>query len=170
MRYRHLSVLIVLPLIGCSGNPLFSSARDQFLVDSAPVGASVLVLGETVGQTPLTLRKQDVFPQSFDPGKKHLYGRIELVYPGCERFIATVSSRVINEGITARLDCGDGTATEALPAPAITTEPAAGEVAQPVTPAPGLKQRLRQLKELFDEGLISEEEYHSKRSELLQAL
>ncbi|MCW8919662.1 MAG: SHOCT domain-containing protein [Gammaproteobacteria bacterium] len=170
MRYRHLSVLLALPLVGCSGNPLFSSSRDQFLVDSAPVGASVLVLGETLGQTPLTLRKQDVFPQSFDPAKKHLYGRIELVYPGCEPFIATVSSRVINEGITARLTCDAGTAAEALPALAPVAEPAASEVAQPPAVTPGLKQRLRQLKDLFDEGLISEEEYHSKRSELLQAL
>jgi hypothetical protein len=182
MRYRLLSAFIVLPLFACSGNPLLSSSQEQFLVDSAPVGASILILGETVGQTPLTLQKHDVFPQSFDPEKKHLYGRIELVYPGCEPFITTISSRVINEGLTALLTCHDNKRAEpaSTPTQVPIQEQPQGQVQQPATdgshpvvPAtatPDLKQRLQQLKGLFDEGLISEEDYNIKRRELLRAL
>ena len=162
MSYKLLATLIVLPLIGCSGSPLVSSSRGQFLVDSAPVGASVLVLGETMGQTPLTLNTRDVFPQSFPGEKQHLYGRIELTYPGCEPFITTVSSRIINEGLTARLACREQPATAVThPAPS------------PSSPTPQpleLKPRLKQLKQLFEEGLISEEEYATKRQQLLQEL
>jgi hypothetical protein len=164
MRYKLLAILIVLPLSGCAGNSLLSSPRNQFLVDSAPVGASVLVLGETMGQTPLNVRTRDVFPQSFDPKKQHLYGRVELTYPGCEPFITTVSSRVISEGLNARLTCRE----QDRPQEPTTAMPQA--TSTPQAKPLELKQRLQQLKELFEEGLISEQDYATKRHELLNAL
>jgi hypothetical protein len=145
---------------------MVSSSRDQFLVDSAPVGASVLVLGETMGQTPLTLNTRAVFPQSFPSEKQHLYGRIELTYPGCEPFITTVSSRIISEGLTARLSCREQPPTSPTSA---FTHPAPSPSSSAAKPLE-IKPRLQQLKQLFEEGLISEGDYAAKRQQLLQEL
>lgn len=157
MSHKLLATLIALPLVGCSGTSLIPSSSDQIQVDSVPVGASVIVLGEAMGQTPMTLTTRDVFPQSFAQEKQHLYGRIELTYPGCEPSITTVSSRIISNGLKAKLKCRD--------------KPQAATISTtPRTEPVELKLRLQKLKELYQEELINEEEYATKRKELLEEL
>jgi len=57
----------------------------------------------------------------------------------------------------------------APPAPAVVPESQAPEPA--ATPAkPDLAERLRKLQELYDQGLISEEEYRQKKKELLEEI
>ncbi len=167
MTHKLLAALIALPLAGCSTNSLLPSSSEQFQVDSVPVGASVKVLGESMGQTPMTLSTRDVFPQSFAHEKQHLYGRIELTYPGCEPSITTVSSRIISHGLKTKLKCRDN----AQATDQIQTKPTTATV----TPTPAskpveLKLRLKKLKELYQEELISEEEYAEKRRALLEEL
>lgn len=163
MTHKLLATLIALPLAGCSGNSLISASNDTFQVDSVPVGASVIVLGEAMGQTPMTLSTRDVFPQSYDQGRQHLYGRVELTYPGCESSLTTVSSRVLAHGLKAKLKCDVETQTKEAPAADI-LEPTSQS--EPVA----LKLRLQKLKELYQEELISEEEYAEKRRKLLEEL
>ena len=154
--------LLSLSISACGGNSLIPSQQDNFQVDSVPVGASVLVLGEAMGQTPMTLTTREVFPQSFDYNKQHLYGRVELRHPGCKPLITSVSSRVISSGLKAKLECDN--------IPQAQQEPSA---TQPTTVPPeptSLKQRLQKLKELYQENLISEEEYAEKRRRLLEEL
>ncbi len=162
---RHLMVpLLGLSLSACSGNSLTPSQHDTFQVDSVPVGASVLVLGEAMGQTPMSLHRKDVFPHNYDHSKQHLYGRVEIRNPGCKPFITTVRSRVLSDGLKATLDCGE----KPTLTPAAQTEQQAAPVQQQQEPS--LKQRLRSLKELYEEGLISEQEYETKRQQLLEEL
>jgi hypothetical protein len=157
---RPLILLIFsLSISACGANSLLPPQQERFQVDSVPVGASVLVLGEAMGQTPMMLSSHEVFPQTFDDSRQHLYGRIELRHPGCEPFITTVSSRIISSGLKAKLECDHGLQEP----PAITTPALAPEV----TP---LKQRLRELKAWYQEGLISEKEYDEKRRQLLEEL
>lgn len=157
MSHKLIATLIALPLVGCSGNSLLPSSSNQIQIDSVPVGASVIVLGKAMGQTPMNLSTRDVFPQSFAQEKQHLYGRIELTYPGCEPFITTVSSRIISNGLKAKLDCREPPQTT-MTSPTPRTEPVE------------LKLRLQQLKELYQEELISEQEYATKRRKLLEEL
>ena len=117
-----------------------------------------------MGQTPISLQTRDVFPQNFDHAKQHLYGRIEISYPGCEPFITTVSSRIISNGLTARLNCRDS--KETPPESAVNPQIETTSQTEPT----GLRKRLLQLKELFEEGLISEQDYAEKRSQLLEEL
>lgn len=153
--------ILTLSMSACGGNSLLPSQQEQFKVDSVPVGASVLVLGEAMGQTPMMLSTRTVFPQNFELSEQHLYGRIELRHPGCEPLITTVSSRIISSGLKARLQC-DTAAQEQQASP-----PAFPSPASETTP---LKQRLQTLKELYQEGLISEEDYDVKRRQLLDEL
>ena len=155
--------ILSLSISACGGNSLLPSQQQQFQVDSVPVGASVLVLGEAMGQTPLTLSTRTVFPQTFDDSRQHLYGRIELRHPGCTPLITTVSSRIISSGLKAKLECGAGMQRQPTVHPATSTPVATPEM-------PRLKQRLQQLRELYQEGLISEEEYDEKRRQLLDEL
>ena len=158
---RHLMTgLCALGLAACSGNPLIPPQQESFKVDSLPVGASVLVLDEAMGQTPMTLHRRDVFPRNYDQDKQHLYGRVELRHPGCKPFITTVSSRVLNDGLKAKLECGEQTAAPAAPQPAPIQQEEDSS----------LKQRLIKLKELHEEGLINDEEYEAKRRQLLEEL
>lgn len=167
MTHKLLATLIALPLVGCSANSLLPSSTDQIHVDSVPVGASVIILGEAMGQTPMTLTTRDVFPQSFAQEKQHLYGRIALSYPGCEPFITTVSSRIISNGLKAKLECRDKTQTvtqdEHKPQQATA-------IPTPRSDSAELKLRLKELKELYQEELISEDEYATKRKQLLEEL
>jgi hypothetical protein len=161
MKYKIIATLMVLPLAACSGNSLLPSQRDRFEVESTPTGASVRLLGEIVGKTPMSLNTRAVFPQNFPYDKQHLYGRIELSYPGCEPFSTTVSSRIISEGLKARLKCNDSHQL---------TPQTVAPVATPRTEQGELKHRLLQLKELYEEGLISEQDYVEKRRQLLEEL
>ena len=158
---RHLIAgLCGLTLTACSGNSLLPAQQGSFQVDSVPVGASVLVLGEAMGQTPMTLLRSDVFPRNYDFDKQHLYGRIELRHPGCNPFITTVSSRVLSDGLKAKLECEEMATTSPVlqPVPAQQKEDSS------------LKQRMIKLKDLYEEGLISEQEYEAKRRQLLEEL
>lgn len=161
---RHLTLsLLIISLSACSGTSLLTRQQRTFQVDSVPVGASVLVLGEAMGQTPLTLHTRDVFPQNFAHDKQHLYGRVEIRHPGCKAFITTVSSRIISDGLNAKLECSGKTTSAVSPQP-----PQLGETVESATS--NLKQRLRKLQELYDEGLISDTEYQQKRQQLLDEL
>ncbi len=160
------TILTLLPLLGCSAIHS-KSDEEMFKVDSVPVGASVLVMGEAMGQTPMSLHKRDVFPRLFAPLKQHLYGRIELIHPGCEPFVSTVNSRIISEGLNARLNCDSSAPPVTSPTPQPQQSPdiaAEGEVSAT------LRQRLQRLKALFEEKLISEEDYATKRRQLLEEL
>ncbi len=164
MQQRLTLSLLTASLCACSGNSLLTGQQRSFQVDSVPVGASVLVLGEAMGQTPLTLHTRDVFPQSYAHDKQHLYGRVEIRHPGCKTFTTTVSSRIISHGLNARLECDEKP-----------TAPPAAQVEQQTAPLQRqqpqpLKQRLIRLKELYQEGLISEPEYEAKRKQLLEEL
>ena len=152
--------LLSLSICACSGNSLIPSQQEEFQVDSIPVGASVLVLGEALGQTPMTIATRTVFPQNFESSKQHLYGRVELRYPGCQPMITAVSSRIISSGLKANLDCGT---TSQQTAPAI-------QPSTVITQPKPLKLRLEKLKELYQEGLISESDYDEKRRQLLEEL
>ena len=154
------TTLTLLPLLGCSAFPNSPNGA-MIKVDSVPVGASVLVMGEVMGQTPMSLRKREVFPHLFAPQNQHLYGHIKLTYPGCEPFVTSVSSDIVSNGLKARLNCDN-------PPPLTPAQPAKTSPAD--NASEGLRQRLQQLKSLFEEGLISEQDYASKRRQLLEEL
>ena len=154
---------LVLPLVafawlaflqGCA--PLRSNP-DMISVESDPSGAEVYVMGKKVGITPLEVRQIDVFPLTYSPDRQDLYGKIALKKEGCKELRQPVSTKVYAKGAKIKLDCG--TTTEATKE----TRPAA-----PGTSS--VESRLRQLKDLHEKGLITEEEAKATRRRILEGL
>jgi hypothetical protein len=154
MKQLAIPTLFISALLGgCAGNSLTPQSNASFTVTSQPSGATVSVMGKEVGTTPLELASSQVFPLTYPLELQAKYGSVELRHSGCEPYRASVSTDILAEGLNAKLNCEQ--AAKAPPANA---------------PATTVQERLRELKAIFDEGLISEEEYRSKREALLQEL
>lgn len=156
MKHLAIPTLFVTTLLsGCAGDSLMPQSIDHFAVASEPSGATVYAMGNVVGTTPLELSTNQVFPVTYPYELQSKYGKVELTYPGCEPYSRTVSNSVLANGLKAKLNCPQAAAPAAIAAPAPTMD---------------VETRLRKLKGLFDEGLITEEEYNNKRQAILQEL
>ena len=134
-------------LISVHGCGPIKSDPDTITIESEPTGATVYAMGKDVGVTPLTIRQEVVFPLNYDPAKRDLYGTVLLRKTGCQDYRRHVSTDVYRYGIKATLDCGQ-------------------KQAQPKS----IEQRLQQLKELHDKGLITDEEEKATRQRILDGL
>ncbi len=179
--YRYLSITTVplLVLTGCAG--VGSIAGDDTLsVRSTPSAATVYIMEQAVGQTPLELTQQMLYPNTYSQDKAHLYGVITLKKSGCQDYTQRVSSRNIARGLDAQLECNtDGVdikAASSNPAPVSTqqTDTTTTIPEKPLSSAPATessaKQRLLRIDQLKEEGLITEQEYQAVRQRILDAL
>lgn len=179
---KNYSILFSALLLQGCGSSLIISNTDTIPVRSEPSGAAVYVMGKSMGNTPVDVKQQDVFPVVYDPEKIELYGIIQLEMDGCEPLSQRVSGRVISRGVDARLKCGEslqtqskGTASAAPVATPVEKEvsPEAAKAPQPqaaqVVPKTS-KERLMQLNDLYEEGLVSEKEYQTIRNRILNEL
>lgn len=148
-------LILCLMLPACGQTPLIHADADAITVSSEPSGASIYVMGKMIAKTPAVIDLGTVYPITYAPELQGNYGRMTLKLEGCEDRIITVSSGVISNGLKAKLDC---VATEEL---------------RVVVPAPTDKpvvQRLEELQALKDKGLLSDEEYQTIRSRILDSL
>lgn len=139
---------------GCTGDRLLIADTSQFQVNSEPQGATVIVMGKAVGTTPMTLESKSVFPTSYPAALENQYGTVTLQHTGCEEYHKRVSNRILDSGLEAKLNCA------ATPI----------HRAESTSPSHDTRSRLIRLKSLFEEGLISEQEYRTKRSAILEEL
>jgi hypothetical protein len=161
---KALALFNLLLAAGCSsmggvsndvGNFFPSTAENPIKIESDPSGATVYVMGEKVGVTPLKISHKDVFPNTYPKEKESLYGRVTLKKAGCSDFTKTVNAEIINVGL---LDCGD-------------MNPASSRTSRD---APRInetvEQRLDKIKDLLNKGLITEEEAKKAREHVLNDL
>lgn len=145
-------------------------------VSSDPAGADVYVMGSRVGATPLTVDQDAIFPLTYPGAKQALYGVVELRKAGCLPASKNVSTRAVSRGLHVKLDCGEAARAEtpassqaqpAQPAPSANEQAPATPV---VEQTPVIEQRLRQVQELRDKGLITEQEAQEARQRILGEL
>jgi hypothetical protein len=176
---RTLSLIgaAALLLSACAGRNLLPPATDTLRVESEPSGAEVLVMGKSRGRTPLDVPMKEVFPVTYSPFKYELRGKVELVREGCDPVTVPVGSR---SEIRAELRCREplpavpetpspSEAGSAAATPAKAAAPIEAPEAPPAEP-PQARERLLRLKELREEGLISEEEFQQLRRRVLETL
>jgi hypothetical protein len=118
---------------------------DMISIGSEPTGATVYAMGKAIGVTPLVVRQEVVFPLTYSPEKRDMYGAIMLQKEGCKDYKQRVSTADYRFGIKAKLDCGQNKSDS-------------------------VEQRLRQLKDLHEKGLITDEEEKATRKRIMDAL
>lgn len=145
-------------------------------VGSDPAGADVYVMGSKVGETPLTLDQDAIFPLTYPGEKQALYGVVELRKAGCLPVSQRVSTRAVSRGLHVKLDCGEAARAETPASPQAQPAQPAGSANEqaPATPevkeTPDIEQRLKHVQELRDKGLITEQEAHEIRQRILGEL
>ncbi len=159
-------------------------------IESDPAGAEVLLIGGSVGHTPLTIDERALYPNDYPKDRAHLYGTVTLRRAGCETLVHRVTRGDLERGLQVTLDCGTQPAAPVPPARAVPaiqperppplTEPPTLTPRVPVAPdqrsAPVASEsisqrRLRQLQvlqELLDEGLVTPAEERRIRRQLLE--
>ncbi|MEW8497893.1 MAG: PEGA domain-containing protein [Candidatus Thiodiazotropha taylori] len=181
-------ILLLTQLPACTGIGGVSGEM-PLRIESEPSGATVYVMDEALGVTPLEVTQNQLYPAAYDAGKADLYGKIVIRKPACEPFSQRIKYQDFPKGLQARLNCSDGAqpskgsaTAETAPAPQQSSQPVAApppeQRTKPVQstlaetqPAnPSIKARLQRLDNLRSEALISEEEYQAARKRILDEL
>ncbi len=169
---RHVSVatVIVLSIValllgGCTGVPI--------KLKSEPPGATVLADGKAVGVTPMEMYADEHFPAQWTGWGYERQGKLTFERVGCETKTLDVDTELMSRSIRVKLECDPNQtyiqAPVQLQAPVHRDVPSGGAAAEiPIKKGPvGAAERLEELNELRDRGLISEEEYQALRRRVL---
>lgn len=151
---------VLLVLAGCASLP---GERGTIAISSDPAGATVYASGVKVGETPLRIVPDKVFPPRFVGLSYRAYGMLVVKKPGCKEYSRPVNDYVLSKDIHVHLQCKPSSrpAAATRPAPRGSQKPAA---------AGSIELRLRRLEALRKDGLITEQEYRSIRKRILNGL
>lgn len=145
---------LIFLLSGCNGG-LINGNHNLLPVRSEPSGASVYVMGEQQGVTPMTLNITKLYPVAYSKENEQDYGRITLKHEGCSDLTVKVTNDMTGKGLKEKLACvGDDKNIEK----------------EAILSDKSIRQRLQELKMLKDDGLIDGEEYQKIRRRILQSL
>ncbi|MCM8882059.1 MAG: PEGA domain-containing protein [Candidatus Thiodiazotropha sp.] len=107
-RVNHtLYLAACLPLLhACSGIGAISGDM-PLKVESDPTGATVFIMDKPVGETPITISQQQIYPAGYDPTNQKLYGSLAIKKTGCQDFNKRIRYQDFNQTLTAKLQCGE---------------------------------------------------------------
>lgn len=160
-------------LFGCGTIQVPEIGDQGFDVRSEPAGATVSILGDNIGVTPLRVRHADIFPVNYPPEMEALYGKLVLAKPGCREHVEKVTNRILSKGADIQLECGSVSAPQTSAETEMPLIPASRVV--PVDPSisdgsMSLRERLVRLEALYHDGLLTDEEHDAARRRILEAL
>lgn len=144
------------------------SGRGPIALETNPPGATVVTLGRLLGKTPLRVEERDIFPLIYPREMEPIYGKVRFKLKGCEEVSRRVTPEDIAAGIKIDLECGD-TATRRTAA-----SDESGTHFDPAVDTPlysgsnNVKVRLLRVKDLLEEGLITEQEAQAIRKRILE--
>lgn len=133
---------------------LIDANHNEISVKSEPSGASVYVMGELVGVTPIKVNVTKLYPVTYEKENQQHYGRIVLKHEGCSDRVVKVTHDISGTGLNEKLEC--------------TSDIDVAE--KPVVIGKTVKQRLHELQALKEGGLVNEEEYQKLRIRILESL
>ncbi|MET0071306.1 MAG: PEGA domain-containing protein [Candidatus Thiodiazotropha sp.] len=95
-------------------------------VESDPPGATIYLLDKAIGETPVTISQQQLYPAGYDAGKHRMYGSLSFKKEGCEDLTKRIHYEHFSSGLTVELDCEDAAALTGSPSdPPVNTKPSA---------------------------------------------
>lgn len=163
------------------------SARKGITIDSDPQGADIFADGKKIGNTPMQIKQDDVFPPHWYGRSYMVKGLLEIKKEGCEDVSMQVNDLVLSKDIKKNLACKSAATHKApvveMPAVKKTVSqkpsvqkaapaalPAKVEAKSPAKASNDIESRLNRLKDLRDRGVISAEEYSEQRKRILESL
>jgi len=185
MKFKFSHVILpgaVVLLTACAGSSTQPGPGEQTNIGTEPAGATVVVDGDEIGITPMTVKPGDAFPAGFVGMTYQANSKLKFIKYGCKTVKVKVNDALLMTGrIFAKLECSDVIAREqvqqrppmAAPAPVRQMTPMKS---MPVAPAvektteSAIEQRLSKLRSLRDKGVISEQEYQKNRTRILSEL
>lgn len=163
---KGLVIITVIMLQSCSG----SAVKEERPADvtSNPSGAEVYANGDKLGVTPLHYKLYKVFPAAWKNWVYQAQGVLTVKMGGCEDFTLEVNDYVLSNPIHAELVCSEKMAPEVK-------STVNQEVKSPVektvaSPQSETENRLNELKDLYERGVITREEYSETRERILNEL
>ncbi|MCU7930324.1 MAG: hypothetical protein KZQ90_05950 [Candidatus Thiodiazotropha sp. (ex Codakia rugifera)] len=106
--FNHtLYLAVCLPLLhACTGIGAISGDM-PLKVESDPIGATVFIMDKPVGETPITIPQQQIYPAGYDPANQKLYGSLAIKKAGCKDYKKTIRYQDFNQVLSAKLECGE---------------------------------------------------------------
>jgi hypothetical protein len=163
------------------------SGRKGITIDSDPQGADILADGKKIGNTPMQIKQDDVFPPHWYGGSYMVKGLLEIKKEGCEDVSMKVNDLVLSKDIRKNLTCKQVAMQKApvvempVEKKTVSKKPAVQKAAPVAVPAKvkakspakassDIENRLTKLKDLRDRGVISAKEYSEQRKRILESL
>jgi hypothetical protein len=154
----------VLILQGCSGSSVKENRPAN--VTSTPSGASVYANGVKIGVTPLQQNLYKVFPAGWSNWEYSATGVLMVKKAGCEDYILRVNDYILSKPIHAELKCTKVVESEEV-LPAASDEKKKALAAPVVKSGSAIENRLGELKDLYERGIITQDEYRETRKRIL---
>lgn len=104
--------LIVLQ--ACSGIGAVSGDM-PLKVESDPPGATIYLLDKAIGETPVTISQQQLYPAGYDAGKHRMYGSLSFRKEGCEDLTKRIHYKDFSSRLSVELNCEDTATVSELP-------------------------------------------------------
>jgi len=159
---------MVAALLGLSGCAGLVTHKKTISISSKPSGAAVYANGAKVGETPLAIVPDQVFPPRFVGMSYRAAGTLAIRKAGCEEYTSQVNDYVLSKDIHVQLKCDPNYHPPAAQAsPGVSS--ASGKPG-PGTSDKSIAFRLRRLEALHKDGLITDQEYHAIRKRILSGL
>ncbi|MEW8045877.1 MAG: PEGA domain-containing protein [Candidatus Thiodiazotropha sp.] len=114
-------------------------------VDTEPSGATVYVMGKAIGETPISIPQQQIYPAGYDANKAPMYGTLLIRKTGCQDLRRRIRYQEFNTGLSVELNCG-GTRSSASrqasrPAKAVTPSAISPQDRPPAAKNPEMEQK-----------------------------
>jgi len=163
---KVLVISAVTMLQGCSGSTVKGEGPAN--VTSNPSGAEVYANGEKLGVTPLNYKLYKAFPAGWKNMMYQAQGVLMVKMDGCEDFTLQVNDYVLSDPIHAELVCSDKIAPEVKSTVNQEVKRPVGETV--ASPPSEIENRLNELEDLYEKGVITREEYRETRERILNEI
>ncbi|MEW8344382.1 MAG: PEGA domain-containing protein [Candidatus Thiodiazotropha sp.] len=84
-------------------------------VESDPPGATIYLLDKAIGETPVTISQQQLYPAGYDAGKHRMYGSLSFRKEGCEDLTKRIHYKDFSSRLSVELNCEDTATVSELP-------------------------------------------------------
>lgn len=142
------------------------NGRGPVALETNPPGATVVTLGRMLGKTPLRVEEQDIFPLIYPREMEPIYGKVRFKLKGCKQVSRRMTPEDIAAGVKIDLECGDA-ATKQAAAPSQGGSFDSSIDTPLYSGSNNVKVRLLRVKNLLEEGLITQSEADEIRKRIL---